>query len=166
MSRSTFGSAGLWGREAEGRLDWENGSDLIRCDDPREVEAAFERGERFVGIAVMGLALSVADAGVVEPLVVRAMRSARVEVRLQGLTALSHMARITGEVDRTTLALLRTLMRSPDAQVEEHARHVVGDIWIFVPHSRLPAWLHVRARIRALRFWLERCWWGITGQYK
>ncbi|MEU8265620.1 hypothetical protein AB0B89_00520 [Sphaerisporangium sp. NPDC049002] len=114
----------------------------------------------------MGLALCVPDAGVVEPLVVRALRSDRVRVRLEGLTALSHMVRITGEVDQSTLKLLRSLMRSPDPEVKEHAGRVARDVWIFVPHFRLPAWLWVRATVRALRWWLVNRWWGITGKYK
>ncbi|GII76854.1 hypothetical protein Sru01_18360 [Sphaerisporangium rufum] len=147
-------------------LDWEEGSDLIGCDDPAEVEAAFERGERFVGIAVMGLALCVPDAGVVEPFVVRALRSDRVRVRLEGLTALSHMVRINGEVDRATLDLLRGLLKSSNPEVKEHADTVAGDVWIFVPHRRLPAWLWVRATIRRVRWWLVLCWWTITRKYR
>ncbi|GAA3841105.1 hypothetical protein GCM10022226_74450 [Sphaerisporangium flaviroseum] len=147
-------------------MDWENGSDLIGCDDPGQVEAAFQRGERLVGIAVMGLALCVPDAGVVEPLVVRALWSDSVRVRLEGLTALSHIVRITGEVDWSTLKRLRSLMRSPDPEVREHAGRVAGDVWIYVPHFRLPAWLWVRATARAVRWWLVNRWWGITGKYK
>ncbi len=147
-------------------MDWENGSDLSGCDDPAEVEDAFERGERFVGIALIGVSLSVPDAGRVGPLVLRALHSGSKETRLQGLTALSHMVRLTGEVDRPTLEVLRALLRSPDQEIKEHADSVAADVWIFTPHSRLPIWLRARATIRALRWWLEQCWWTITGQYK
>ncbi|MET8160961.1 hypothetical protein ABZT47_31770 [Sphaerisporangium sp. NPDC005289] len=147
-------------------MDWENSADLMGCDDPAEVEAAFERGEPLVGVAVMGLSLCVPDAHGVEPLVVRAMRSGSREVRLQGLTALSHKVRLTGEVGREALEVLHTLLHSPDTDVREHARRVAGDVWIFVPHMRLPAWLWVRATVRRVRWGLEYCWWTITGKYK
>jgi hypothetical protein len=153
-------------RERRGRLDWENSADLMGCDDPREVEAAFERGEPLVGVAVLGLSLSVPDADGVGPLVMRAMRSSSREIRLQGLTALSHMVRLTGEIDRPALELLRSMTRDPDQEIKEHAGTVAGDVWIFVPHSGLPAWLRARATIRTLHWWLLQCWWTITRQYR
>ncbi|GII76860.1 hypothetical protein Sru01_18420 [Sphaerisporangium rufum] len=143
-------------------MNWDDITDLMGCDDPDEVEAAFERGEQLVGVALLGLSLSVPDADRVGPLVVRALQSDRREVRLQGLTALGHIARLTGRVDQLLLNALRALMRNPDSEIKEHAGMVADDIWIFVPHSQLPWWMRARSVVHALGWWFVKRWWDIT----
>ncbi|MEV7012683.1 hypothetical protein [Streptosporangium sp. NPDC051022] len=131
------------------------------CEDPAEVDAAFERGEPLVGVAVLGLSLCHPDAGVIAPRARRAIASGRQELRCQGLTAVSHMVRRTGEIDEVTLATLRLLLRDPDRIVREHTGSVVADVWIFVPHAGLPGWLSRRQRLRAVTGWFEIKWWGV-----
>lgn len=65
-------------------LDWENGTGLIGVDDPAIVDAAFERGERHVGVAVIGLALNHPDPDTILPRVARALRATDPELQRQG----------------------------------------------------------------------------------
>ncbi|MFI0150313.1 hypothetical protein [Streptomyces lydicus] len=49
----------LYSRAASGRgMNWRDSSALLGTDRPEEVDAAFERGEELVGVAVIGLALT------------------------------------------------------------------------------------------------------------
>ncbi|MEV4378230.1 hypothetical protein [Streptosporangium sp. NPDC049644] len=122
-------------------MDWANiQHDPTRCAD--QVDAAFDRGDPLVGVAVIGLSLCHDDAKVIAPRARRAIASGKQELRCQGLTAVSHMVRRTGEIDDVTLETLRLLLRDPDPVIREYAGDsVVADVWIFVPHSRLPGWL-------------------------
>lgn len=41
--------------------NWADGTGLLGMDQPEEIDAAFERGEPHVGVAVIGLALNYSD---------------------------------------------------------------------------------------------------------
>jgi hypothetical protein len=119
-------------------VNWSDYTALMGIGRPEEVDAAFDRGEDMVGVAVIGLAMSHPDPAVSSPRVARALDHNRIEVRRQGATALAHVARIHGVVSRECLEVLR---RHPDEVAED-------DLWTFVEHRRLPVWLWWR-RLRA-----------------
>ncbi|MEV7561586.1 hypothetical protein [Streptomyces sp. NPDC089795] len=112
--------------------DWRGGTNLLGVDRPDVVLAAFGRGERFVGAAVIGLALNHDDPAAVLPFVAKALESADPQVRQQGVIALATVARLHGTVDRRCLELLRRRPRGNEAD---------DDLWSFVPHRELPLWL-------------------------
>ncbi|WP_053731349.1 hypothetical protein [Nocardia sp. NRRL S-836] len=114
----------------EGR-NWRDFSALMGCDRPEDVDAAFDRDEDMVGVAVIGLALSCPDPAQILTRVARALDHNRLQVRRQGAMALAHVARLHGVVSRECLQVLR---RHPDDVAED-------DLWTFVAHHRLPAWL-------------------------
>ncbi|WP_351222811.1 hypothetical protein [Streptomyces sp. NPDC002133] len=123
-------------------ISWENGTGLIGIDQPEVVDAAFDREERHVGAAVIGLALNHPDPAVILPRVARAMGGDSAELRRQGTVALAHVARLHRTVDQTCLTLLRGMPRGNEAD---------DDLWTFVPHRRLPPWLwrhQVKQRIK------------------
>ncbi|MER8199208.1 hypothetical protein ABTY00_35375 [Streptomyces microflavus] len=64
--------------------------------------AAFERGERHVGVAVIALALHHSDSRTILPRVAQALRATR---RHQGAVALAHVARLQHSLDPECLAL-------------------------------------------------------------
>ncbi|AWS42964.1 hypothetical protein DKM19_17920 [Streptosporangium sp. 'caverna'] len=102
------------------------------------------------------------EAEVIAPRVRRALTSGKRELRCQGLTAVSHMVRRTGEIDDVTLETLRPLLRDPDPTVREHAGSIVADVWIFVPHPRLPGWLSRRQGLQSVKWWFVMRWTGVS----
>ncbi|MEU9058518.1 hypothetical protein AB0D13_06350 [Streptomyces sp. NPDC048430] len=123
----------LLGRAASGQgMNWQSVSALLGTDRPEEVDAAFERGEEFLGVAVIGLALQHPDAETILPRVARALESPDAGLRQQGRVALAHVARLHRTVDRRCLELLRSHPRGNEAD---------DDLWAYVPHRRLPWWL-------------------------
>lgn len=136
--------------EAGGNLDWADGSAVWRADLlPADVQAAFERGEDTVGVAVIALALNHPDPAQVLPLVAMAMESGSLQIREQGVVAMAHTARLHRAVDRRCLALLRSCARGNPAD---------DDLWSFVSHRQLPSWLwwyHAK----------QRLWWRLRGRW-
>ncbi|MFF7214814.1 hypothetical protein ACFZAU_30445 [Streptomyces sp. NPDC008238] len=134
----------LVGRAAAGRgMNWADSSALLGTDRPEEVDAAFERGEPLVGVAVIGLALTHPDAAAILPRVARALEAPHEELRRQGVVALAHVARLHATVDARCLELLRGLPPGTEAH---------DDILAFVPLRRLPWWLRAPGCTRRLRF--------------
>lgn len=66
---------------AAGQVDWRDSSTLSWIDQPEQVNAAFDRGEGFVGVAVVALALNHSDPAAVLPVIARALESQNQEVR-------------------------------------------------------------------------------------
>ncbi|MFD0042463.1 hypothetical protein ACFVIZ_33025 [Streptomyces anulatus] len=95
--------------------DWEHGTGLIGVRDPAIVDAAFERGERHVGVAVIGLALHHRAPQTILPRVAQALRATDPMQQHQGTVAIAHVARLHRTVDRECLALLRTQPRGNEA---------------------------------------------------
>ncbi|MCM1976408.1 hypothetical protein [Streptomyces sp. G1] len=130
-------------------LNWQDGSTLRWTEQPEEVDAAFDRREPLVGVAVIALALNHADADAILPRVDKALESEDAEIRRQGVIALAHVARLHRTVDRRSLDLLRGCPRGNEAD---------DDLWSFVAHRRLPWWLwrhHYAERLT----WLFRDRW-------
>ncbi|MFF2520705.1 hypothetical protein [Streptomyces liangshanensis] len=115
-------------------LNWQDSSTLRWTEHPEDVDAAFDRGEPLVGVAVIALALNHADAGAILPRVNRALESENAETRRQGVIALAHTARLHRTADRRSLDLLRGFPRGNEAD---------DDLWTFVPHRQLPWWLRL-----------------------
>ncbi|MFI7044253.1 hypothetical protein ACWDTT_11535 [Streptosporangium sandarakinum] len=138
--------------------------DPVEC--AARVDAAFERNDPQVGTVVIGLSLCHPDAEAIAPWARRALASDRRGLRCLGLTAVSHMVRRTGEVDDTTLETVRGLLRDPAPDVREHADTVLSDVWIFVPHPRLPNWLSRRQRLQGVRWWFVTGWTGISRWFR
>ncbi|AOP48769.1 hypothetical protein [Streptomyces lydicus] len=142
----------LLSRAASGRgMNWQDSSALLGTDRPEEVDAAFERGEELVGVAVIGLALTHPDATAVLPRVARALdralASSDPRLRHQGVVALAHTARLHRTVDRRCLDLLRRCPRGGEAD---------DDLWAYVPRRRLPWWLWRHRLGGPPRRWVRR----------
>ncbi|MGW7273901.1 hypothetical protein ACWGH5_25625 [Streptomyces sp. NPDC054864] len=118
--------------------DWSRGETLLRVDDPADWDAAYERGERGLGTAAIGLAFNcpLADAS---PRIVRAMQLADRGQRGFAFTAAGTAARVNGELTPELYAALRA---------EGHggfAQNAVDDTPDHVPFRRLPLWFKWRA---------------------
>ncbi|MFE4990407.1 hypothetical protein ACFRH4_03500 [Streptomyces mirabilis] len=61
--------------------NWADGTGLLGMDQPGEIDAAFERGEPHVGVAVIGLALNHSDPVAILPRIAHALRSDAEELR-------------------------------------------------------------------------------------
>jgi hypothetical protein len=129
--------------------DWENGTGLIGVDDPATVDDAFDRGERHVGVAVIGLALNHPDPNAILRRVARALRSADPDTRQQATVALAHVARLHRTVNQECLDLLRARPRGNEAD---------SDLWTFVPRRRLPWWLWRHHLQRHVTWHLHERW--------
>jgi hypothetical protein len=92
----------------------------------------------------------------------RAVASDKRELRAQGLTALSHMVRLTGEADRALVESLRVLLQDPEFR--EVAENYAADLWIFVPHRSLPAWLRWWSYKYLIKHKFAIWWWSVTGR--
>lgn len=132
-------------------MNWADSSALMGTDRPEEVDAAFERGEPDVGVAVIGLALTHPDPLAILPRTARALASEDSALRAQAIVALAHAARLHGVVDRNNLDLLRRIPRGNVAD---------DDLWIFVPHRELPWWLWRHQLLQRCRWYLWDRWRG------
>ncbi|MFC7761234.1 hypothetical protein ACFQY4_26760 [Catellatospora bangladeshensis] len=130
-------------------MNWADLSALMGTDRPEEVDAAFERAEPNVGVAVIGLALTHPDPQPILARTARALASDNPALRAQAIVALAHAARLHGVVDRANLRLLR---RSPRGNAAD------DDLWTFVPHRRLPWWLWRHQLVRRCRWHLWERW--------
>ncbi|MET8131888.1 MULTISPECIES: hypothetical protein [unclassified Streptomyces] len=124
--------------------DWDSGENLIRIDDPTEVDAAFERAEGHLGTAVIGLAFncSLEEAS---PRIVRAMHLPDLAERAFAFTAAGTAARLNG---RLTPELYAALRAEGPRSIAEYA---ISDTLAFVPFRELPPrfkWWKVRSRVR------------------
>ncbi|MFI0215013.1 hypothetical protein [Streptomyces lydicus] len=139
-------------------MNWRDSSALLGTDRPEEVDAAFERGEELVGVAVIGLALTHPHATAILPRVARALDRALASsdpgLRHQGIVALAHTARLHRTVDRRCLDLLRRCPRGSEAD---------DDLWVFVPRRRLPWWLWRHRLGEPPRRWLRRVGKALSG---
>ncbi|MFI1682323.1 hypothetical protein [Streptomyces sp. NPDC020607] len=117
--------------------NWETAEGLLGLDDPAEWDAAYTRGERSLGTAVIGLAFhcTLAEAS---PRILKGMRLADRGQRGFAFTAAGHAARLNGALTPELYAVLRT---------EGHrgfAETAVDDTLTFVPFRDLPPWFKWR----------------------
>ena len=130
-------------------INWETGEGLLAVDDPIEVDDAFARNEKHVGIAVVGLALNNEDLDAVAPRVVRAIESDDEETRRLGFTAAGHTARLFETLDPKIEQVLRRFRNDGIAAT------ALDDTLQYVRFWQLPRWLQgesVRRRLRWLIF--------------
>ncbi|MFF7157979.1 hypothetical protein [Streptomyces sp. NPDC008139] len=133
--------------------DWDSGEGLSRIDDPAAVDAAFERGERHLGTAVVGLAFTcpLAESS---PRIVRATGLPDPTERQFAFTAAGVAARVHGALTPELYAALRAEGSSGFAET------AIDDALTFVPFRKLPPWLKRRwlltgARDTAQGWWLR-----------
>lgn len=131
-------------------INWATGEGLLAVDDPSEVDDAFARNEKHVGIAVVGLSLNNEDLDAVAPRVVRAIASDDVETRRLGFTAAGHTARLFGVLDPR---IERVLHRFRDDGI---AATALDDVLQYVRFRQLPFWLKAQSVKRKLRWWIFR----------
>ncbi|OMI87157.1 hypothetical protein BSZ07_23195 [Streptomyces sp. M1013] len=116
--------------------DWQTGERLLSLNDPAEWDAAFERGERSLGTAAIGLAFncSLEEAS---PRIVRAMQLPDVAQRGFAFTAAGTAARLNGALTPELYAALR----AEGVGRRSIAVNAIDDTLTFVPFRRLPTWL-------------------------
>jgi hypothetical protein len=136
-------------------LDWETGEGLSAIDDPAEVDAAFERGERRLGTAVIGLAFN-CPLEEASPRIVRAMSLLDPDQRGFAFTAAGTAARRNGRLTSELYTALRT--EGPGGLAE----HAIRDTLTFVPYRDLPPWFKRRWVYVTVRDKLEY-WWASAG---
>lgn len=134
--------------------DWETGEGLLGVDDPAEVDAAFARGERHLGTAVIGLALN-CSLEQAAPRILRAMRLPDADQRDYAFTAAGTAARLNGALTPELYAALRA-----EGLTGGVAEDAVRDTLTFVPFRELPWWFRACAvwlgvRDRAEGWWLR-----------
>ncbi|QEV20555.1 hypothetical protein [Streptomyces alboniger] len=119
---------------------WDRRGSLIGMDDPAEVDAAFERGERSIGTAVIGLAFN-CPLEEASPRIVRAMRLSDRGRRGFAFTAAGAAARLNGELTAELYAALHKEGRGGFAE------NAIRDTLTFVPFRELPPWFK-RQKVR------------------
>ncbi|MEU9114511.1 hypothetical protein AB0D04_22635 [Streptomyces sp. NPDC048483] len=123
--------------------DWETGDGVIDIRDPAQIDAAFDRGERHVGTAVIGMVLHGDDVAVLAPRVERAMLSPDPKVRQLGFVAAGDMARLYFTLSPGIYAALRA------EGLGGVAEDAIRDTLTFIPRRQLPWWM------RRLNLWLS-----------
>lgn len=141
--------------------DWESGAGLLGLDDLEEWDAAFERGERPLGTAAIGLAFncSLEEAS---PRIIRAMRLPDRAQRGFAFTAAGAAARLNNAL---TPELYEALCAEGRRGFAENA---INDTLTFVPFRDLPPrfkWWNVRSTVsnKLLRWllWPQDTFWEI-----
>ncbi|KOT37570.1 hypothetical protein ADK41_19265 [Streptomyces caelestis] len=124
---------------------------MLGVDDPADWDAAFERGERSLGTAAIGLALNclLEEAS---PRIVRATRLPDAAQRGFAFTAVGAAARLNGALTPELYAALR------DEGLVGTAEDAIRDTLTFVPFRDLPPWFKRRSVCLTVRGTLEG-WW-------
>jgi hypothetical protein len=135
--------------------DWASGEGLSRIDDPAAVDAAFERGERHLGTAVIGLAFTCSPAEA-SPRIVRAMRLPDLTQRQFAFTAAGIVARLNGKLTPELYAALRA--EGPGGVAED----AIDDTLTFVPFRELPPWFKRRWLMATVRHRVQGWWLWIA----
>ncbi|MEV5019974.1 hypothetical protein ACIGW1_34970 [Streptomyces sp. NPDC053780] len=120
-------------------LNWDSGEGLLGIDDPAAWDAAYERGERHLGTAAIGLAFN-CPLNEASPRIIRAMKLPDAAQRGFAYTAAGTAARLNGELTPELYAALRAA--GPGRR--SIAVNAVDDTMTFVPFRRLPLWLKGR----------------------
>ncbi|PPS82383.1 hypothetical protein [Streptomyces sp. MH60] len=138
--------------------NWQTGERLLALNDPKEWDAAFERGERSLGTAAIGLAFncSLEEAS---PRIVRAMQLPDVAQRGFACTAAGTAARLNGALTPELYAALRA--EGPGRR--SIAVNAINDTLTFVPFRRLPTWLKCWRVVSTVRNKLDA--WRLSCTY-
>ncbi|MDI6519535.1 hypothetical protein QMA61_25450 [Streptomyces coelicoflavus] len=138
--------------------NWQTGERLLALDDPVEWDAAFERGERSLGTAAIGLAFncSLEEAS---PRIVRATQLPDIAQRGFAFTAAGTAARLNGTLTPELYAALRA--EGPGRR--SIAVNAIDDTLTFVPFRRLPTWLKCWSVVSTVRNKLDA--WRLSASY-
>ncbi|WP_399941973.1 hypothetical protein ACGH52_22975 [Streptomyces sp. BBFR25] len=138
--------------------DWRTGERLLSLNDPAEWDAAFERGERSLGTAAIGLAFncSLEEAS---PRIVRAMQLPDVAQRGFAFTAAGTAARLNSALTPELYAALR----AEGVGRRSTAVNAIDDTLTFVPFRRLPTWLKCWSVVSTVRNKLDA--WRLSLAY-
>ncbi|MEU5138623.1 hypothetical protein [Streptomyces sp. NPDC021139] len=138
--------------------DWRTGERLLALNDPAEWDAAFERGERSLGTAAIGLAFncSLEEAS---PRIVRAMQLPDVAQRGFAFTAAGTAARLNSALTPELYAALR----AEGVGRRSIAVNAIDDTLTFVPFRRLPTWLKCWSVVSTVRNKLDA--WRLSLAY-
>ncbi len=138
--------------------DWQTGERLLALNDPAEWDAAFERGERSLGTAAIGLAFncSLEEAS---PRIVRAMQLPDVAQRGFAFTAAGTAARLNSALTPELYAALR----AEGVGRRSIAVNAIDDTLTFVPFRRLPTWLKCWSVVSTVRNKLDA--WRLSLAY-
>jgi hypothetical protein len=138
------------------KWDWKTAEGLLGIDDPAEWDAAYERGERSLGTAAIGLAFncSLVEAS---PRIVRAMQLSDRGQRGFAFTAAGTAARLNGELTPELYAALRAEGRRGFAET------AIDDTLTFVPFRDLPPWFKWQVFASKVRDKLET--WRLNVTY-
>ncbi|MFF0667829.1 hypothetical protein ACFYVE_06505 [Streptomyces tendae] len=126
--------------------NWQTGERLLALNDPKEWDAAFERGERSLGTAAIGLAFN-CPLEEASPRIVRAMRLPDLAQRGFAFTAAGTAARLNGALTPELYAALR----AEGTGRRSIAVNAIADTLTFVPFRRLPTWLKCWSVVSAVR---------------
>ncbi|UIX31613.1 hypothetical protein [Streptomyces sp. GQFP] len=148
--------------------DWESGEGLLGIDDPAEWDAAFERGERHLGTAAIGLAFQ-CSLDEASPRILRAMQLPDRDERGFAFTAAGTAARLNGGLTPELYAALRAVGHRGLAET------AVDDTLTFVPFRDLPPWFKWRkiaSRVRdkletwrsSVKYAVEDAWQALRGR--
>ncbi|MGW6021850.1 hypothetical protein [Streptomyces sp. NPDC055099] len=143
--------------------NWESGEGLLGLDDPAEWDAAYDRGERNLGTAAIGLAYNctLAEAS---PRIIRAMGLPDHGQRGFAYTAAGTAARLNNALTPELYAALRA--EGPGGFAEHALRDTLG----FVPFRQLPLWFKwqsVRMTVTdKLEYWGMLCEDGVDAVRK
>ncbi|MGV9896138.1 hypothetical protein ACWDVX_40600 [Streptomyces tendae] len=138
--------------------NWETGERLLALNDPEEWDAAFDRGERGLGTAAIGLAFN-CPLEEASPRIVRAMRLPDLAQRGFAFTAAGTAARLNGALTPELYAALRA--EGPGRR--SIAVNAIDDTLTFVPFRRLPTWLKCWSVVSAVRNKLDA--WRLSFSY-
>ncbi|MCW1095895.1 MULTISPECIES: hypothetical protein [Streptomyces] len=138
--------------------NWETGERLLALNDPEEWDAAFDRGERGLGTAAIGLAFN-CPLEEASPRIVRAMRLPDLAQRGFAFTAAGTAARLNGALTPELYAALRA--EGPGRM--SIAVNAIDDTLTFVPFRRLPTWLKCWSVVSAVRNKLDA--WRLSFSY-
>ncbi|MGA5520111.1 hypothetical protein ACPCK2_28310 [Streptomyces pseudogriseolus] len=138
--------------------DWVTGEGLLGLDDPEEWDAAFERGERHLGTAAIGLAFNCPLENA-SPRLVRATQLPDTDQRGFAFTAVGTAARLNGALTPE----LYEVLRAAGPGRRSIAVNAVDDTMTFVPFRDLPPWLKRRKVISAVLNKLEA--WRLRTAY-
>ncbi|MEW1998372.1 hypothetical protein OHA99_14825 [Streptomyces coelicoflavus] len=138
--------------------NWQTGERLLALNDPVEWDAAFERGERSLGTAAIGLAFncSLEEAS---PRIVRATQLPDIAQRGFAFTAAGTAARLNGTLTPELYAALRA--EGPGRR--SIAVNAIDDTLTFVPFRRLPTWLKCWSVVSTVRNKLDA--WRLSASY-
>ncbi|CAL9489749.1 MULTISPECIES: hypothetical protein [Streptomyces] len=138
--------------------NWQTGERLLALDDPEEWDAAFERGERSLGTAAIGLAFN-CTLEEASPRIIRAMQLPDVAQRGFAFTAAGTAARLNGALTPELYAALRA--EGPGRR--SIAVNAIDDTLTFVPFRRLPTWLKCWSVVSTVRNKLDA--WRLSFSY-